>query len=209
LAGPRIYDEVVGVYRARYELLAEAAYRFDRDAPAASGDWVGGKEHAGAFRVDHSLHDDREAQPARRNIVGLAIGDGTLVPERCPTFANGIEDRVLARYPEDRVLLTSEARIGKILGRRRRADRDRAGSERAVRIANGVGDPGGNGRRRETHPRGRRRFAGHARGLGCERVRGRRDHEAVGDGKARAPQLAEIRAFAACLRQVRRRQLIE
>ena len=61
----------------------------------------------------------------------------------------------------------------------------------------------------ETDARGRGGFTGDAGGFGRERVRRRRDDEAIRNRKARAPQLAEIGAFAARLREVSGGQLIK
>ena len=202
-------DEVLGIHGARHELLAETPNRFDHCALAASGDGVGGEEHARALGIDHSLHDHREPEAARREIVSLAIRDGAVIPERCPALADRVEDGVLSSDAEDGVLLACEARVGQVLGRRRRTHRDRRRAERPVRVADRIGDPCGDGRRGETHARGRGRFSGHTGGLSGERVRRGRDDEPVRHWKLSAPQLAEVGALTSGLRQIHGGQLIE
>src|SRR5437773_1511291 len=81
---------------------------------APPGDRVRGEEDARTLGVDHSLHDHREAEAARRDIVRLAVRDSAVVPERCPAFAHRVEDRVLATHAKYGVLLAREARIGEV-----------------------------------------------------------------------------------------------
>ena len=141
--------------------------------------------------------------------MALAVRDGAVVPERCPAPPDRIEDCVFARDAEHRVLLAGEARIGQVLGRRRRTDRDRRRAEGPVRVADRLGDPCGDRRRGETHARGRGRFSRHTGGLSGERVRRGRDDEPVRHWKLSAPQLAEVGALAACFGQIRGGQLIK
>ena len=115
--GSGVHNEVVGVHRSGDQLLAETADRLDRGATAPSGDGIRGEEHTGALRVDHALHDHREPKAFRRDVVALAVGNGAVVPERRPAPPDGVEDRVLTRDTEHRVLLAGEARIGQVLGR--------------------------------------------------------------------------------------------
>ena len=195
-AGLHIDEVVVRIHRARDELLAETANRIDGGAPTASGDRVRGEEDAGDLCGDHPLHDDGESERAPIDRVRGPIRHGAVIPERRPAPAHRVQERGLAIDIEDRVLLAGEARLRKILRGRGRAHRDTP-AQRAIRITHRGRDLGGNSRLQQPRARSDRVHRIDARSARGRGVRVRRDHEAVGNGKAGVDELAETRAFPA------------
>ena len=111
-------EEEVRVHRTRDEPLPQPADRVDRRAAARAGDRIGGEEDASDIGVDHALDDDGEPHCELVDPMRRAVRDGSLVEQRGPTPAHGVEDGVVPFDVEDRVLLTREARVGQILSRR-------------------------------------------------------------------------------------------
>src|SRR2546428_8661262 len=139
----RVDDEVIGIHRARDELLPQPPHRVDDRAAATAGDRLSGEEDARALGADHPLHHDREPKSLPVDAVCLAIRDRALIPERRPAPADRVEQRLLAARAEDRVLLSGEARLGQILGGRGRAGRDPWRAEGAVCLADRLRTAGG------------------------------------------------------------------
>ncbi len=130
-----LHGPLVTVALTRDERLADAAHRAHSGDLARSGHRVGSERHARRARIDHALHEHGHPAlgPAARRRVAAhsgALGRRTAAP-------HGVDDCLRAANVEVRLELPRERRLGPVLARRGRADRDRTSAEAGVGLADG------------------------------------------------------------------------
>ena len=84
-----------------------------------AGDRIGREQHPGGVGVDHALDHDGERHAVVDVAVVGPVRHRSLIPERGPTSADGIQQRLRSLDVEERVLLPGEARAREVLRGRR------------------------------------------------------------------------------------------
>ena len=205
-------DDLVRRDEAADDGLAQSRAGVDDRFVAGAGDRVGGEQHAGALGGDQSLHDNGELHAGVGEAVLLAVADGPVGPERAPTAAHGVEQRVFVDDAEKGILLPGEGGAGQILRGGAGSDGHGARAELAVGRQDRFLDVRGN------HGAGEGvancRAVARLLGTGDQRtdairgddalVRGSGDDEPRRNREAGPVQLTEIRRLAADLRQIGR-----
>ena len=136
--------ERVGIDLTTDDGLAEAVAGLDEDDSVEAAVGVEREHHAGDadVRAHHVLDRDRQADGEVVESVIDTIGDRPVGEEGREAPPARAHERVGAVHAEERLLLTGEARLGQVLGRRAGAHRDRdvvsvGATQRGVRLPNG------------------------------------------------------------------------
>ena len=128
LAEERFVDLIfIGVHRALDDIFAKAPGGVDQHGLVEARFGVDREHHAGAGNVgaDHLLDADRQRHLRVVETLQPAIGDRPVSEERGIAAPAGFEQRHFAPHVQKGLLLAGKARLGQVLGGRRRAHRDR------------------------------------------------------------------------------------
>ena len=119
-AGAGVDDETVRVDRAGDDGLAEArtGVHHRRGPSPVTGSVVNSTPATAASTISCTTTASRTA--AVVNAVDAPVADRAVSPQRGPATADAVEHRIDAHQVQVGVLLAGEARVGQVLGRRRR-----------------------------------------------------------------------------------------
>ena len=125
-------QEAIGSDGAADDGLAQAEARLDRDDARVAVRGVQGHGDTRAIGSNHRLHDDSHEHVGSGDALGTPVGDGAGGEQAGPAPLHRVEHRGLPDDPEERVLLSGEARIGGVLRRGARSHGDGRSPPRAA-----------------------------------------------------------------------------
>ena len=174
-----VHDVAVGPDRAGQHRVAAPRVRFDDERGGVPR--MAGEDDTGRARLDEALHEDGHRSPTRSaHRPGVTGGPGG-GGEAGP---RGPHDVFFPAHVEEAAVLPGEAGLARVFQRRRGPHRDRAAQAGKSRAQG-----------RFPHP--------------LERAIAGQEHEAVGDGQARAPQPREGEGLGPHAAAVVRQDLVE
>ena len=121
-----VHIELVRVHCALDDGFAQAIARGNQDQVPETGFRIQREQDPGTSQVGpyHALHAHRQRHLAVIESLMNPVGDGPVVEQRSVDAMNAGDDVVKSRDVEQRILLTGEGCLRKVLGRGRRAHRN-------------------------------------------------------------------------------------